>query len=83
MRRFDEWTIRVGLALQDNITQLEGSLKGMNEKYSVIQAQDVHNGTFRDDAEERTLLLDEISARLCEYRKYLVLNDYYASPRIV
>ena len=82
LRRFDELTIRVGLALQDNITQLEESLKEMDEKYSDIQAQDVHNGTFRDDAEERTFLLDEISARLCEYRKYLVMNDYYVSPRM-
>ncbi|KAK0384103.1 hypothetical protein NLU13_8192 [Sarocladium strictum] len=44
----------------------------MDEAYSDGRADDTHNGTFGGDKEERSLLAQQLSERLCDYQEFLL-----------
>jgi hypothetical protein len=53
--------------LQDKVTALEHMLEKLDRAYSEHSAEPVNNGTFRDDMDDRRLLMDEISVQLDRY----------------
>lgn len=67
LRRFNALNVRVTLAQQDKISELEQRLVEIDERNSQLNSPDVNNGTRRDDLEERRLLLDEISEEIYRY----------------
>lgn len=67
VRRFASLNTRVSLALQDQVTVLEEQLDELDKQYSRRDAEDLHNGTFRDDREDRTALVEKISEKLMKY----------------
>lgn len=70
LRRFDESSTRVLLAMQDRIAELEESLLRIDNETSDISAVDVNNGTFRDDPRtDRRALIEQLKAALLEYSK--------------
>lgn len=64
LRRFDKLNVRLCLRLQDEISGLEEHLSCLDDEYSRRESEDVNNGTFRDDLEDRAkllvLLLDKV-----------------------
>lgn len=71
LRRFGTLNVRVALALQDEISALEGQLKELDEGYSRRESPDRHNGRFRGDAEDRRALTELISDKLYRYSEYV------------
>jgi hypothetical protein len=61
-RRFGSASTRIALRLQDKVTVLEDQLEALDQKYSSKEAHDVHNGSFRQEEEDRAKLLDDLSA---------------------
>jgi hypothetical protein len=61
--------MRIILALQDQITVLEQELESLDREYSRKEAEDVDNGRLRNDMDERSDLLDQISRLLERYSK--------------
>ncbi|KAK1671996.1 hypothetical protein BDP55DRAFT_274936 [Colletotrichum godetiae] len=72
LRRFDSLNVRVGLALQDEISELEQELEEMDNALSKISALDFNNGTIRQDVEERTDLIVALSKKLVKYNEFLI-----------
>jgi hypothetical protein len=73
-RRFKELNVRTALLLQDEISCLEEQLAQLDDTHRKTTAQDVHNGSFRDDAvEDRVLVLESISEKLYRYSKKIYL----------
>lgn len=71
LRRFDESSIRVLLAMQDHIAQLEEDLRRVDAETSDVHAVDVNNGTFRQDPRpERKTLLEQLKLALLEYSRF-------------
>lgn len=66
-RRFDTLSARTALLLQDEISELEERLDELDQAYSRKNANDVNNGTLRDDLDDRTLILNAISTKLYRY----------------
>lgn len=66
-RRFASLNIRIALALQDQVAQLEEELEEIDSEYSRRSAEDLHNGSFRCDREDRTELLEKIALKLSQY----------------
>lgn len=77
--------VRVMLALQDEIVQLEDELADMDERYSQREAADVHNGRFRGDMRDRAALVGTISDKLQRYNALLLqqssLRQYQKAPK--
>jgi hypothetical protein len=73
-RRFGSLNARVALRLQDKVSELEQRLAELDREYSKRSAEPINNGTFRDDIEERAVLLDEITCHLGRYSKNPVNN---------
>jgi hypothetical protein len=69
LRRFSKITIRIALRLQDQVTVLEDRLRQIDKQNSKRDAADVHNGSFRDDIEERSHVLDELEVALIKFSK--------------
>jgi hypothetical protein len=67
LRRFHTLNTRVALALQDEISDLEDRLKLLDEQYSDKDANDVNNGTFRDDMEDRSEIIETLRKKLKRY----------------
>jgi hypothetical protein len=67
LRRFASLNVRVALSLQDQISVLEEQLDELDKHYSRRDAEDLHNGSFRDDREERTALVEMIYEKLTKY----------------
>lgn len=67
VRRFGALNVRVVLALQDQVSVLEEQLKDLDQDYSGRSAVDIHNGSFRNDRDQRTQLLGEIAEALMKY----------------
>lgn len=67
VRRFAALNTRVALALQDQVTVLEEKLSNLDREYSRRDAEDRHNGSFRDDFEERIALVEAIGEKLMKY----------------
>src|SRR5437868_4632427 len=61
LRRFDTLNTRVALALQDEISELEEELGMLDKRYSSRDAEDVHNGTFREDLGDRSEMIKTIA----------------------
>lgn len=69
LRRFDTLNVRVALSQQDELSSLETELIEMDEKFSRKDSEDIDNGTFRGDLEERTALLANIARKVRRYSK--------------
>ena len=68
LRRFGGLGARILLRLQDQIVKLEEDLEGWDHK---CRKDALDNGTFRDDPiGQRQKLLDELTSRLEQYRKF-------------
>ena len=72
LRRFDNINVRLALRLQDDISSLEERLEYLDVAYSSKEAQDLNNGTFRDDLEDRAELLDLLLEKVEQYSKYRI-----------
>ncbi|KAI1350877.1 hypothetical protein F5Y01DRAFT_284593 [Xylaria sp. FL0043] len=83
-RRFGALNARVCLLLQDKLSLLEQKLFDLDKEYSRRSAHPINNGSFRDDIEERAVLLDEIAHHLDRYNKFLIqqskLREYIRAP---
>lgn len=72
LRRFATLNVRVALALQNEIVQLEKDLDELDDKYEAPQSppqSPVHNGRFDGDVEDREKLLKEIGEKLYKYSR--------------
>ena len=69
LRRFDRFHVRILLLLQDRVTQVEEELDQLDRRLSSPTAEDVDNGTVRDDKAERLEILDRGVERLAQYGK--------------
>ncbi|KAI1270314.1 hypothetical protein F5Y18DRAFT_414113 [Xylariaceae sp. FL1019] len=82
LRRFDRLHTRSLLILQDHLSELEGRLDQMDTTFcsedtkisgthppriGSDELRDINNGTIRDDLQERSALLAEITMKLKEY----------------
>jgi hypothetical protein len=67
LRRFASLNARVALSLQDQISVLEEQLDELDKHCSRRDAEDLHNGSFRDNREERTALVEMIYEKLTKY----------------
>jgi hypothetical protein len=70
LRRFASLNARVALALQDQISLLEEQLDDLDKHCSRRDAEDLHNGTFRDDREERMALVEVIYEKSAKYSTF-------------
>ena len=70
VRRFSTLNARVLLSLQDQLSVLEEDLDVLDTNYSRKSASDVHNGSFRQDQEDREELISEILGKLKEYSEF-------------
>jgi hypothetical protein len=70
LRRFGSLSVRVLLALQDELCELELQLQILERRLSDPTAEDVHNGSFREETSEcRLSLIREIDKKLRAYSK--------------
>ena len=67
MRQFASLNTRIALAPQDQVSVLEEKLEALDARYSRCDAEDLHNGSFRDDREDRAALVENIVERLIIY----------------
>lgn len=67
LRRFDVLNVRVALALQDEISQLEQELENIDNMTSEVNGPIFNNGSFRGDVEDRSQLVKQISKKLRHY----------------
>ncbi|KAF7535499.1 hypothetical protein G7054_g5351 [Neopestalotiopsis clavispora] len=67
LRRFGTLNARVALLLQDKVVELETQLEDIDKLYSKKETPHLNNGTFRDDLEERSELLEQIAVALKRY----------------
>ncbi|KAI0174378.1 hypothetical protein BJ166DRAFT_512026 [Pestalotiopsis sp. NC0098] len=85
LRRFNALNVRVILAQQDKLSELEHELAEVDKRNSKRDAPDVNNGTLRDDIEERKLLLRDIKEEIYHYNKMVLqqsrLCEYPTAPR--
>ena len=69
-RKFAILHTRVALALQDEIVVLETRLDEIDVETSTVEADDIHNGSFRfETRKDRAQLIREIKGKLVEYGK--------------
>ncbi|KAK2006113.1 hypothetical protein LZ32DRAFT_544639, partial [Colletotrichum eremochloae] len=71
LRRFDVFNVRMSLALQDEISQLEQELEKFDEMTSKVSGPNFHNGSFRGDVMDRSQLMKEISKKLRHYNAWI------------
>jgi hypothetical protein len=74
LRRFASLNARVALTLQDQISVLEEQLDDLDKLCSRRDAEDLHNGSFRDDREERTALVEVIYEKLTKYSAFAPIS---------
>ncbi len=67
LRRFDALNARVALMLQDEISELEEELDMADKGYSDRNAEDLHNGTFRGEQEDRSVIVQTLAKKLRRY----------------
>ncbi len=53
--------------LQDEIAELEEELDMVDKRYSNRNAEDLHNGTFRGEQEDRSVIVQTIAKKLRRY----------------
>jgi mannose-6-phosphate isomerase class I len=69
LRGFRSLNTRIALAQQDQIAVLEQRLMELDTEYSRRDAEDLHNGSFRNDRDDRTELVDLIIEKLSLYSR--------------
>lgn len=69
LRRFASVSARIALSLQDQVVVLEERLNELDWNYSRKEEEDVNNGSFRDDDEERGEVLEELRVAILKYSK--------------
>lgn len=68
VRQFRTLNVRIVLAMQDQITELEEQLDRLDQDLSKDDAPDIHNGSFRQEtSRERLELIWTIQRRLRDY----------------
>ncbi|KAH0436420.1 hypothetical protein CcaCcLH18_04440 [Colletotrichum camelliae] len=72
LRRFDELNVRIALAMQDEISQLEEELEDVDKGTMGANAPDFNNGTLRGDLEGRSTLIKELSQKLRHYNELII-----------
>ncbi|KAI1331382.1 hypothetical protein F5Y16DRAFT_266644 [Xylariaceae sp. FL0255] len=72
LRRFNSLNVRIALLFQDEIAVLEGELAEIDEQNSRKDAADVHNGSFRQDIDNRSEVLTKIRKKLEEYNAFVL-----------
>jgi hypothetical protein len=81
LRRFDVTSTRVLLAMQDNISQLEGSLNNIDAQSCTPNSPDLNNGSFREEHnEERAKIIEKLKTALLEYSEWT--EHKIASPNL-
>src|SRR4051812_48737888 len=70
VRRFAALNTRAALALQDKVSVLEEQLEDLDRSFGRRDAVDIHNGSFRDDQEGRSVLMGEIIEALTKYSSF-------------
>ncbi|KAJ5545255.1 hypothetical protein N7535_006361 [Penicillium sp. DV-2018c] len=71
-RRFERLNIRVILALQDQLTEIEDTLDEIDQTCSRRETPDTNNGSFRQDTQQaRTKLIWEAYRKLERYNRYI------------
>lgn len=84
LRRFDTLNIRALLSLQDRVSSLEQNLVDFDDLHSRSGPEEYHNGSFRNDLEERREILDQIASSLSQYNQLLLqhaaLQKYPKAP---
>jgi hypothetical protein len=70
VRRYGARNARIALALQDQVAVLEEELERLDKQYSRVEAEDINNGSFRDDADDRIELLMQIHKKVVEYSMF-------------
>lgn len=76
LRRFSALSARVLLALQDELSELEGQLETHEKELMAKSAPDMHNGSFRGESSEIRLdLLHEISMKLVAYNELAIQHS--------
>ncbi|KIN05273.1 hypothetical protein OIDMADRAFT_78820, partial [Oidiodendron maius Zn] len=66
-RRFGVESARVALGLQNRVSSFSHQLSSLDKKYSRRDAQDVHNGSFRGDQDDRKKVFDALHQSILEY----------------
>ncbi|KAI0197873.1 hypothetical protein F4808DRAFT_437863 [Astrocystis sublimbata] len=83
-RRFGALNARIGLLLQDRVSELEERLAALEKEYS-RDSDPINSGSLRDDMPERQDLLNEITCQLSQYNAFLIqqtqLREYVRAPR--
>jgi len=79
VRQFATLNVRIMLALQDQVSVLEDRLQELDVQYSRRNAEDLHNGSFRDDRQDRSNLIENISDKLIKYSEVLLQNQSVGS----
>ncbi|KAF1948719.1 hypothetical protein CC80DRAFT_485693 [Byssothecium circinans] len=75
-RKFGALNARLLLYLQDEIVQLETTLNALEQHHSRKEADDIHNGSFREDAlPHRTQLLSVINIKMRQYNELLLQHS--------
>jgi hypothetical protein len=70
-RRFGVVSTRIILRLQDRVVILQEKLEKLDRQFNRREAEDIHNGSFRQEDKEREQVLDELQIALSEYSKSL------------
>ncbi|KUJ07663.1 uncharacterized protein LY89DRAFT_601279 [Mollisia scopiformis] len=76
VRRFASVSARIVLSLQDQVMVLEEQLNELDWRYSKQEEEDVNNGTFRDDEEERVELLESLRLKILQYSKLNLADEF-------
>ncbi len=66
-RRFSSASARICLRLQDRVTLLQEELSKLDRRFGRREQEDIHNGSFRQEDDERGKVLDEMEAALSKY----------------
>ncbi|KAE9376269.1 hypothetical protein N431DRAFT_479582 [Stipitochalara longipes BDJ] len=71
-RRFGISNARILLRLQDRVVILQEKLERLDRQLKRREAEDIHNGSFRQDNEARESVLNELQIALAEYNAFLL-----------
>jgi hypothetical protein len=74
--RFGGISARTLLRLQDRVVVLQEKLEKLDRQLKRRETEDIHNGSFRQDNEDREKVLNEIQIALSEYSKFLSSVDF-------
>lgn len=70
-QRFDVASTRLILRLQDRVSILQERLEKLDRQLNRREAEDIHNGSFRQQDEEREKVLDKLQIALFDYSESL------------